>query len=79
LYNNNTGSQYYNSGSVGTLSAATGAAALNNANSVYSTSSGLASYNPNEFKDKDTTLTKDIRHDCLKMYQTLVNTKVKKI
>ncbi len=36
----------------------------------------LSTYNNNEFKDKDTDLTREIRYECLKTLKSFVNTTV---
>jgi len=64
LYNNNTGSTYFNSN--------------NNANSSYfgAHQNQSSVYNNNEFKDKDTQLSKEIRFECIKILKIFVNTSV---
>ena len=67
LYNNNTGSQYFNS--MNSMQSFAGS------NSNGPTSFG-GTYNSNEFKDKDTQLSKEIRLECIKILKTFVNTSV---
>ena len=71
LFNNNTGTQYFNANptltSIGTL---------NGNNYTSSASSAILSYSNNEFKDKDTTLIREIRLECIKTLKSFVNTKV---
>lgn len=59
LYNNTTGSQYFNSTIMANGQSTTG-----------------VGYNSNEFRDKDTQTSKDIRFECMKTLKSFVNTKV---
>lgn len=58
IYNNTTGSQYYNS----TLSS-------------QSSATMAGGYNNNEFRDKDSQLSREIRFECIKTLKSFVNTK----
>lgn len=77
LYNNTTGSQYYNSSMA---QAATAAAAMGSQSTIgsssFSSSTTGTYYNNNEFRDKDTQLSKEIRFECMKTLKSFVNTKV---
>jgi diaphanous 2 len=86
LYNNNTGSQYYNRENMNNTLNATlggggggtgGGSGIGNNMSNQSSNSinYLSTYNNNEFKDKDTQLTKEIRFECMKILKSFVNTK----
>lgn len=69
LFNNNTGSQYYNSNHLSHT--------LNLNTSTFGSTNSLTSSSANamgEFKDKDTLLTKEIRFECMKILKSFVNT-----
>lgn len=76
LYNNNTGSQYYNS----SMTLSGGSFANSNYNSftlnANNSNYNLSTYNNNEFKDKDTQLIKEIRYECIRTLKSFVNTTV---
>jgi hypothetical protein len=71
LFNNNTGTQYFNSNQVINSSATLGGPNLGSINV-----NSLSTYNNYEFKDKDTNLTREIRYECIKTLKSFVNTKV---
>ena len=70
LFNNNTGTQYFNANQI-----LNGAATLGGHGHTLNGSTSLSSYNNNEFKDKDTHLIREIRYECIKTLKTFVNTK----
>jgi hypothetical protein len=92
LYNNQSGSQYFNSNNLTTnsliipnnngLSSSSSSnqahfqANANNPNNntTLSSSASSNSYASNEFKDKDTLLSREIRFECMKILKSFVNT-----
>jgi hypothetical protein len=75
LYSNPGSSQYFNS------IASSTAAGNSNSNAGGTNNSGVSvlvpgngGYTSNEFKDKDTQLSKEIRLECMKILKTFVNT-----
>lgn len=73
LYNNNSGSQYYNSTS--TMSNSFNQTSQTNSLTLgHNSNYNLFTYNNNEFKDKDTDLTREIRYECIKTLKSFVNT-----
>ena len=75
LYNNNNGSQYYNSTST-TSSSFNQMSQNHNLTLGNNSNYNLFTYNNNEFKDKDTDLTREIRYECIKTLKSFVNTTV---
>ena len=71
LFNNNTGTQYFNATQV-----INSGATLGGHSQTLTSNNGLSSYNNNEFKDKDTHLTREIRLECIKTLKSFINTKV---
>ncbi len=75
LYNNPSGSQYFNS-----MSVMAQIQSNNSLNSNSSVSGGCGGAGPtggyasNEYKDKDTQLSKEIRFECMKILKSFVNT-----
>lgn len=73
LYNNNNGSQYYNSSATMVNQNNYNSLNLGNGNN---SNYNLFTYNNNEFKDKDTNLIREIRYECIKTLKSFVNTTV---
>ena len=71
LFNNNTGTQYFNGNTTLSANGTLGGHGHN-----LNTTVNLSSYNNNEFKDKDTHLIREIRYECIKTLKSFVNTKV---
>lgn len=71
LFNNNTGTQYFNANAILNSTATLGG------HGMPLNGNHLSSYNNNEFKDKDTQLIREIRFECIKTLKSFVNTKVK--
>lgn len=76
LFNNNTGTQYFNSNTSTLPANGTLNHQYQNTMSNMISASGGSAYNNNEFKDKDTHLIREIRYECIKTLKSFVNTKV---